>query len=180
MNEYDFKSNGDGTCTLIVGQNFDNVILDIPEKSSNGDKVISIKFDSSSSISDTIEKIFLPSTFKNIRSLRQMHKLEEIVVDSENPYFSSFKGVLFDKYLNTLIFLPPKKSGTFFVPSSVREVAQGALDNYNYCLEEIIFQEGLLHVENYSLYGSKVITLPASLECIDEKAFCGGGEYMWV
>lgn len=174
-----FKSNGDGTCQLVVGKSFVDTVLHIPEKSPEGDKVISLDFDSSNSTNDTIRKIFLPSTFRNIWCVGRMHEQEEIIVDSENPHFSSFEGVLFDKNLETLIMFPPKKSGTFVVPSSVHKVAEGALDNYNYCLEEIIFQEGLQHVENYSLYGSNVVTLPATLTRIEEEAFSGGGEYMW-
>lgn len=42
MNELKFKSNGDGTCQLVVDESFAETVLHVPEKSPDGDKVISI------------------------------------------------------------------------------------------------------------------------------------------
>lgn len=42
MNELKFKSNGDGTCQLVVDESFAETVLHVPEKSPDGDKVISV------------------------------------------------------------------------------------------------------------------------------------------
>ena len=106
--------------------------------------------------------------------LFRLHELEEVVVAPENPYFSSFEGIIFSKDMTTLIRCPAKKSGKFVAPASVRTVAEFAFDNDNYCLEEIIFQEGLQRTEQYSLYGARIVTLPVTLTDIDVTTFKEG------
>ena len=160
MNELKFKSNGDGTCELVLPDDFAEEILYVPEKKNDGEKVISVNTHDNKSI----KKIFLPATLKSENYLLfRLHELEEVVIAPENPYFSSFEGVIFSKDMTTLIRCPAKKSGKFVVPASVRTVAEFAFDNDNYCLEEIIFQEGLQRTEQYSLYGTKIVTLPTTL-----------------
>lgn len=174
MNELRFKSNGDGTCQFVVSKSFSETVLHVPEKSPDGDKVISVDVDSN----NNVKKIFLPATFKFQKDLLfRLHELEKIVVAPENPYFSSFDGALFDKDMTTLIQCSSGMRGSFVVPSTVRTVAEDALCNLCCSLEEIIFQEGLQRTEKYSLSGVKIITLPASLTHIDKETF--DGEYMF-
>lgn len=42
MNKFRFKSNGDGTCQLVVDESFAETVLHVPEKSPDDDKVISV------------------------------------------------------------------------------------------------------------------------------------------
>ncbi len=52
---------------------------------------------------------------------------KEINVDSENEYYSSIDGVLFDKNKNTLICYPMAKEGSsYFVPESVTRIEDKA------------------------------------------------------
>lgn len=179
MNELKFKSNGDGTCELVLPDDFAKEILYVPEKNPDGEKVISVNTHDNKSI----KKIFLPATLKSENYLLfRLHELEEVVVAPENPYFSSFEGIIFSKDMTTLIRCPAKKSGKFVAPASVRTVAEFAFDNDNYCLEEIIFQEGLQRTEQYSLYRARIVTLPVTLTDIDVTTFkegpnmLGGGD----
>ena len=158
-----FKSNGDGTCQLVVTENFTEEILEIPEKSPHGDKVISL---------------FLPATFNREVSFR-LEELEEITVDPENTRYSSFEGVLFNKDMTTLIQCPPRKSGIFIVPSSVRKLVE-IRSFYQVCsLDEVIFQEGIKFIGENTFYNMKIVTFPNSLEKISDEAFCWDWEPSW-
>lgn len=158
-----FKSNGDGTCQLVVTENFTEEILEIPEKSPHGDKVISL---------------FLPATFNRAVSFR-LEELEEITVDPENTRYSSFDGVLFNKDMTTLIQCPPKKSGIFIVPSSVRKLVE-IRSFYQVCsLDKVIFQEGIKFIGENTFYNMKIVTFPNSLEKISDEAFCWDWEPSW-
>ena len=52
---------------------------------------------------------------------QQCESLEEIVVDENNPNYSSMDGVLYDKYMSTLIAFPGKKN-SIDIPSSVTTI----------------------------------------------------------
>ena len=52
--------------------------------------------------------------------------LEEINVESGNKYFSSDKGVLFNKDKSQLLVCPSGKRGYYTVPNSVRKIGYGA------------------------------------------------------
>lgn len=158
-----FKSNGDGTCQLVVTENFTEEILEIPEKSPHGDKVISL---------------FLPATFNREVSFR-LEELEEITVDPENTRYSSFEGVLFNKDMTTLIQCPPRKRGIFIVPSSVRKLVE-IRSFYQVCsLDEVIFQEGIKFIGENTFYNMKIVTFPNSLKKISDEAFCWDWEPSW-
>lgn len=53
-------------------------------------------------------------------------QLEEIIVDTENPYYSSLDGVLFTKNNIRLIYFPHFKSGKYIVPDKVKYISKGA------------------------------------------------------
>jgi len=78
--------------------------------------------------------------------------LTEINVDSNNPYYSSIDGVLFDKAKNVLVFCPAFKTGDYEIPSSVMRIESGAF-----------------------LGTSRLtsVSVPSSIECIETLAFSG-------
>ena len=101
-------------------------------------------------LSDTVETVIIPKEIKYINSCYDkkdasihvqvggfhdtyfnfdyMTNFKEIIVDSENDNFESIDGVLFSKSGRTLYFYPPEKTGKeYIVPSSVVEIAEGAL-----------------------------------------------------
>ena len=167
MSELEFKSNGDGTCEIIIPccVEVNRRIFTVPEKSPDGDKVISF----TATDLNLVQEIYLPETFM-FGNFFALPSLRAIHVDPKNPYLCSYDGILFDKKLETLISFPSCKIGKYTLPRSVCKVASNAFGEY--CkLDEAIFQEGLTDTEAYSIYGPKIITLPASLIHIDEKTF---------
>lgn len=61
MSDVEYKSNGDGTCRLVINKNFSEEILHVSAKSPGGDKVISLY-----SKSGNVKKIFLPCTMERV------------------------------------------------------------------------------------------------------------------
>ena len=93
---------------------------------------------------------------KNIVTLSEnlfddVFNLEEIIVDSENPVYSSLNGLLLNKSGDTLIYSP---------------VA--------YSKDEIVVPEQIIHIGDYAFSNNKKvksIKLPANLETIGKYAF---------
>ncbi len=81
--------------------------------------------------------ITIPKTVKFIWDNSQVFrclgevKIKAIVVDEDNPYFTSVNGVLFTKNLFTLIWYPPAKPDiAYTIPDETVYVAHGAFDGY--------------------------------------------------
>ena len=72
--------------------------------------------------SNTIAKtIHIPSTLKDIGDL-QYCNVEAIIVDFENSLYSSYDGVVYDKFQRTLIACPSGKRGQHRMPSSCKSI----------------------------------------------------------
>ena len=148
-----FKNHNDGTCELIIN-NFSGDELRIPELSLWGLRVIAIELKQRT----TFKKIFIPKTLKFISFITAA--CYEVEIDPQNPYFSVFDGVVFDKEMKTLIYCPLGKTGKFIAPASVRTIKDSAFSYEDCNLREVVFQEGLKEVEEpCSLYGPKIVTL---------------------
>jgi len=104
---------------------------------------------------DTIESIHLGAQYdnpqKNFDAFFGLSALKEITVSSENPYFTSVDGVLYNKEMTQLLFLPLTIE-TYSIPNGVTSVGYVAWDGSN----TAIF-----------LYKIKNLTLPDTLTDID-------------
>ena len=76
--------------------------------------------------------------------------LETIQVDSANSNFCAVNGVLLNKAKTTLIRVPPQKSGSYTVPSTVTKVGISAF---------------------YGCRNLTAITLPNGLKTVEDNAF---------
>lgn len=144
-----------------------------------------------------VEEIVIPSTLTEIEvrlvSLNKLDnivvRLESIVVDENNPAYSSSDGVLFDKEKTRLIKYPQMKEGTdYTIPDSVKVIGENTFyhcDNlrkivigrnvktigknaFQGCLnlEEVIFGDNIETIEDYAFIDCdnlKEIWLPKSL-----------------
>lgn len=61
-----------------------------------------------------------PSAFKNLNNLK------EITVSDNNPFYTSYSGCLYDKYMTELLCFPPALSGAV-IPSTVVRIGENAL-----------------------------------------------------
>jgi len=157
-----FRSNGNGTCSVIgIGSCTDGAV-DVPETSPAGDRVTAIG-DSAFLGSKTVKQISLPksvteigayafygsslcsiSIHSEIRSIGECafancEDLTAITVDNENEKYSSLDGVLFSKDKSELIVYPSgKQNASYTIRSSVKKIhnmafyACSALKTVNY------------------------------------------------
>lgn len=100
-----------------------------------------------------------------------IHSLESIYVDDDNPYYSTLDGVLFSKDKSILYICPLGKSGTYYVPSSVKTIYNGAFSQSS--LSEVVVSEGVEEIRQLAFSGTwnlKLISLPSTLNILDDRA----------
>lgn len=114
--------------------------------------------------------------------------LESIIVPSENKYFSSFDGVLYDKGMTELLKCPYSHSGNISFPSTLRKIHENALrecENFS----RIAVPEGVTAIGENAFFGCgslKELSYPSTLvelgddtfsHCFSlEKMTCGSSE----
>ena len=108
---------------------------------------------------ENVTEIYIPSSViaLSIDSL-DFYSLSKIVVDSENQYFSSKDGILYDKNGTTLKHFPQGMPlSEFTVPLGVEKIAYYAFYN-NRFLEKLILSDTVKEVENRSFYQTESLT----------------------
>ena len=94
---------------------------------------------------DNLRSLTLPASLE-VLQFPYFHStaLSELQVAEENPYFASQNGVVFDKAMETLLFCPRDRTGSYTVPTSVTRIAENAF--MGCALSEIILPEGLREI----------------------------------
>lgn len=119
----------------------------------------------------------IPATVRRIILVKYCPSLKTIIVDEENPRYTSINGVLFEKTTESLklIMYPSARKGTeYTIPENVISVEQKAFWDCAY-LETI----DLNHVEilkKYSINGGRYLTeirIPEETEIIEDEAISG-------
>jgi hypothetical protein len=99
--------------------------------------------------------------------------LQDIFVSEANENYTSFDGVLYNKYRSVLICYPAGKSDEFIVPSSVTAIGRYAFSGFS-SLASIELPASLTEICRYA-FGDctslESIELPASLTEIGDAAF---------
>lgn len=97
-------------------------------------------------------------------------KLESIEVSSDNQYYSSIDGVLYNKLENVLVAYPSAKNNILTIPADVDSML-----SYAVCggIDSVVFSEGLGYIGTGAFIAPKLrtIKLPNSLTKIDAGAF---------
>ena len=122
-------------------------------------------------------EVDIPSSVTMIYSYAFNHckSLLSIVVEEDNPSYSSVDGVLLNKDASNIIHFPPAKSGEYVLPLTVTSITRYAF-TCCYQLTSIVFNEGLRTISNdaFSSCTSLVsITLPTTLVSIGRGVFSG-------
>lgn len=103
-----------------------------------------------------------------------LEKLNELIIDENNPYFIEEDGLVMTENGVTLIRYKREGETSFKIPDSVRYVAAHAVQGTE--LENIDFGENLEYI-GYNAFASnfklRAINLPDSLKYISEGAFAG-------
>ncbi len=122
-----------------------------------------------------LESLYISENVEDIGNFPlQSSKLVNIVVDENNPYYSSEDSVIFNKDKTTILVYPKAKADTSYtVPSTVTSIAWGAF-HYNKNLTEVIIPEGVTSIGFMAFTECDNLTdvvLPATLTSIDTAVF---------
>lgn len=99
--------------------------------------------------------------------------LISIIIESNNPYYSSENGVLFDKSKTTLIKCPASKQGEYIIPSSVTRIGDYAFSGCSK-LSSISLPNSLTNIGEQAFsdcYSITSITIPHGVTNIKDNTF---------
>lgn len=106
----------------------------------------------------SIKTIFLPDNMSslNLNSFYYTSKLEAVIADVNNRFYSTYKGVLLDKSGTRLIFVPGAQKGVFVIPPSVRTISSMSFKECDSSeLEKIIIGTNVEKIEDYGIYTNR-------------------------
>lgn len=99
--------------------------------------------------------------------------LLNIMVDSNNPYFQSKDGVVFDKAMIKLLHFPNAKGGDYIIPDGVKTIVSHSFTTNKY-LHSVSMPSTLTHIEEDAFVICENlcdVQLSPSLEFIGDRAF---------
>ena len=123
-----------------------------------------------------VANIYLPASVENItiRAFGYMPNLLNLVVDTANPYFTSFGGVLYSKDMTKLLSYPKAKGGNFTIPNGVTYIEICAFEVSN--IQTVTFPN-TVSVIKASAFSEcddlRVVHIPASITNIEGGVFRG-------
>lgn len=161
----EYKSLGNGTCSVAGIGDVSDLYVIIPEKSPSGDIVTTIEAGAFAQNRD-ITVVQIPSTVFSIGELAfaDCESLVHISVDKSNAHFKDVDGVLFDNSQTALICYPSAKASTsLLLPSTVVKIEDMAL--YGCDSLKLIKYEGTVEqwdgieigVKNYGIYTASLV-----------------------
>lgn len=115
-----------------------------------------------------LTSISIPASVTNIgnNAFYNTYGLQSIEVSTQNQFYASIDGVLYDKTLTTLLRCPETKSGDFIVPDSVTTIPDGA---FYYCfgLDSVTVPEHVTDIGDDAFEGSRDTLLSLTLKVHD-------------
>lgn len=155
-------------CTALQTATIGNGLTELKDDCFYGCKLLAeVSFgDSLSSISN--------AAFAGCKSLAS------ITASTENPYFSSLDGVLFNKDISVLVRYPAGRPGEYTIPPGVTAIGEHAFDSCRY-LQDLVIPDSVTSIGEYAFYSSfslRTVDTGSGVLNIGECAFesCGALE----
>lgn len=128
------------------------------------------------SFSSHLEKITIPSTvlYLNKDMFNNCENLTEVIVDENNPNYTSIDGVLFNKDKTELLYYPQaKKDNNYTIQDGVQRIGITAFA-YNTNIKTIVIPESVTRIEDGAfIYCTSLVSinLPRNLSYISDNLF---------
>lgn len=122
----------------------------------------------------TLPELYIPASVERISEWMITDPdtfIGKYVVSAENRFFRSENGVIYSKDLTVLVKAPSSVPSVFEVPSGVVRIAKRAFSDCKK-LTEVIFPEGLEHIDELAFFGCALsdVTIPKSVIDIGKNA----------
>jgi hypothetical protein len=126
------------------------------------------------SASAGLTSVLIPESVTSIgeRAFSACGSLNALIVDADNPVYSSVDGVLFNKAQTTLIQCPQSKAGSYIIPNSVTSIGYEAFSTCN-GLNSVIIPNSLTSIGGWAFYACTRLTsviIPNSVISLGESA----------
>ena len=122
----------------------------------------------------TLTSVTIPSSVTNIGidAFVECDSLTAIIVDINNPAYSSLAGVLFDKGHTALIQYPGGKTGSYLIPDSVTSVGESAFE-FSMGLTSVTIPNSVTNIGNFAFELTSLanITIPGNVTSIGDEVF---------
>ncbi|MDR0928809.1 MAG: leucine-rich repeat domain-containing protein [Oscillospiraceae bacterium] len=122
---------------------------------------------------DYVTSITLPAQVSHIDAEALTgYDLKKILVDPNNPHFSSADGVLFSKDGSVLVRYPERKAGeSYAIPEGVVSIAPYAFADSS--IARVTFPTSLTTIGEYAFYFAALtqLNIPGNVQTIEESAF---------
>ncbi len=161
----EYKSYGNGTCSVVGIGDVDDLYIVIPERSPEGDVITTIEAEAFKGNSD-ITVVQIPSTVYSIGDMAfaDCKSLVHIAVDEKNSHYTDVDGVLFDIDQTALVCYPAAKAATsLLLPKTITTINNMALygcDNLKMIkFEGTVEQWASIAIgeKNYGLYTASLV-----------------------
>ncbi len=122
-------------------------------------------------LNNNVEEVNLSKNINNIEFNQKAPYLKKINVNKDNPNFSSYEGILYDKDFKNIVFIPSNIDYIDLKPiSTITKNIFYMLNN----VREIKLQEGTLKIDSYAFEGLESLEkvyIPKSVTNIEKDAF---------
>ena len=162
----EYRSNGDGTCSIIGIGTCEAVEIKIPARSPSGDTVTSIG-DRAFEDCYEIMTVSIPATVKAIGTgaFRGCGGLALINVDALNPSFCSVDGVLYSKDKSVILCYPQSRVGSrYLIPTSVKTISAYAFENV-LNLKGILYEGSIVKFQSIDVLAGNEKFASLSITC---------------
>lgn len=123
-----------------------------------------------------LKSITIPSTITSIgNSFALCPSLKAIIVNTDNPNYSTMGGVLFNKNKTTLIYCPEAKADDYTIPSTVKKIADSAFKDCKR-LTSVTIPDCVTSIGDQAFYlctALNSVNIPTSLTFLGNQAFYG-------
>ena len=127
-----------------------------------------------------LTNVTIPNSVTNIgdEAFQACTSLTAITVSTQNLFYCSVDGVLFNKNQTYLMQYPPARVGSYTIPASVASIGSWAF-NYCYGLTSVTIPNGVTNIGDHAFIyctGLIGVTIPSSVTSIGSMAFayCSG------